>query len=238
MTPSPDQSELPFGPTVHPLVTAGAKTPIVPPTGSELADRAGHHPRRARRPRARLPGGGRGQRDRAGRGPAGGARPTPSTAASTTYVYASQPNPDPTFNAHQPGDMRHRPLRPQGAHRHARRVRRRRAPGRHGDHQPAAPDRVPQPRRAHRRRQARRRRHRRRRQPARRLRPHDRHPLARHARSGRPRRCSSRAQCGALPRRRRCTRAPTIRSPRSPTSTRRSTPTCCCTTWATASRTA
>ena len=30
--------------------------------------------------------------------------PTPSTGASTTYVYASEPNPDPTFNAHQPGD--------------------------------------------------------------------------------------------------------------------------------------
>jgi len=29
LTPSPDQSALPFGPTVHPFVTAGATTPIV-----------------------------------------------------------------------------------------------------------------------------------------------------------------------------------------------------------------
>ncbi len=31
LTPSPDQSSLPFGPTVHPLLAAGATTPIVPP---------------------------------------------------------------------------------------------------------------------------------------------------------------------------------------------------------------
>ena len=31
LTPSPDQSALPFGHTVHPYVTAGATTPIVPP---------------------------------------------------------------------------------------------------------------------------------------------------------------------------------------------------------------
>ncbi len=31
LTPSADQSKLPFGHTVHPLLTAGAKTPIVPP---------------------------------------------------------------------------------------------------------------------------------------------------------------------------------------------------------------
>ncbi len=33
ITPSLDQSKLPFGNTVHPLLSAGAKTPIVPPDG-------------------------------------------------------------------------------------------------------------------------------------------------------------------------------------------------------------
>lgn len=33
VTPAKDQSRLPFGHTVHPLVAAGAKTPIVPPEG-------------------------------------------------------------------------------------------------------------------------------------------------------------------------------------------------------------
>ena len=31
LTPSPDQSELPWGPTIHPFVVAPAMTPIVPP---------------------------------------------------------------------------------------------------------------------------------------------------------------------------------------------------------------
>src|SRR5262249_7128579 len=33
VTASPDQSKLPYGNTVHPLMTAGATTPIVPPVG-------------------------------------------------------------------------------------------------------------------------------------------------------------------------------------------------------------
>lgn len=101
LTPSSDQSELPFGPTVHPFVTAGATTPIVPPAGVSnvrVTSRIGP------------PVLGRGyleavedseiQRVAALQA----ARTDAIHGIVNTYVFASQPNPDPTFDAHQPGD--------------------------------------------------------------------------------------------------------------------------------------
>jgi CxxC motif-containing protein (DUF1111 family) len=101
LTPSADQSALPFGPTVHPFVTAGAITPIGPPGGNSsvrITSRIGP------------PVLGRGyleavadseiQRVAA----AEAARTDAIHGVVNTYAYASQPNPDPTFNAHQPGD--------------------------------------------------------------------------------------------------------------------------------------
>jgi CxxC motif-containing protein (DUF1111 family) len=100
LTPSADQSELAYGHTVHPFVTAGATTPIVPPADPAV--------RVTNRLGPSVLGRGyleaiedseieRGAAAEAARGDA-------IHGTVNTYVYASQPNPDPTFNAHQPGD--------------------------------------------------------------------------------------------------------------------------------------
>ena len=101
LTPSPDQSLLAYGHTVHPYATAGATTPIVPPADPRVrvTNRLG--------PSAL----GRGYMEavadseilrvaaeQAARGDA-------IHGTANMIPYGSQPNPDPTFNAHQPGDL-------------------------------------------------------------------------------------------------------------------------------------
>jgi CxxC motif-containing protein (DUF1111 family) len=101
LTPSPDQSALPWGPTVHPFLTAGASTPIVAPAGDasvRITNRIGP------------PVLGRGYLEAVADSEIQrvaaleAARTDAIHGVVNTYAYASQPNPDPTFNAHQPGD--------------------------------------------------------------------------------------------------------------------------------------
>ncbi len=101
LTPSADQSELPWGPTVHPFVTAGATTPIIPPTGVSnvrVTTRLG--PSVLGRGYLEAVEDSEIQRVAA----AQALRTDGIHGLVNTYTYASQPNPDPTFNAHQPGD--------------------------------------------------------------------------------------------------------------------------------------
>jgi CxxC motif-containing protein (DUF1111 family) len=101
LTPSPDQSELAYGHTVHPFTIAGATTPIVPPADPAV------------RVTTRLgpPVLGRGYMEAIDDSEilrvaaAQAARPDAIHGAVNQVVYASQPNPDPSFNAHQPGDV-------------------------------------------------------------------------------------------------------------------------------------
>jgi CxxC motif-containing protein (DUF1111 family) len=105
LTPSPDQSALPWGPTIHPFTTAGATTPIVPPDST-----APNAPTVRVTTRVGPPVMGRGymeavedseiQRVAALQA----ARTDAIHGIVNSYTYASQPNPDPTFNAHQPGE--------------------------------------------------------------------------------------------------------------------------------------
>ena len=137
ITPAADQSKLPYGHTVHPLMAAGAHD----------ADRAARR-RSAVKVTIRLgpPILGRGyleavldsEIERVAAA-AGRSAPTASTAASTTSP--TRRSPTRTRVSRAPAGRRgDRALRAQGAHRHRRRLHRRRPPGRHGDHQPAAPD--------------------------------------------------------------------------------------------------
>jgi CxxC motif-containing protein (DUF1111 family) len=100
ITPSPDQSKLAFGPTVHPLCTAGAHTPIVPPDDPSVRVSLRMGP----------PILGRGyleaiedaeilrvEAEQAARGDG-------VHGHVNHVVYASEPNPDQTFNAHRKGD--------------------------------------------------------------------------------------------------------------------------------------
>jgi CxxC motif-containing protein (DUF1111 family) len=102
ITPSPDQSELEYGPTVHPLMTAGATMPIVPPAGAtniRVSTRVGP------------PVFGRGymeaiQDSEIERVAAEQATRTDGIHGRVNHVtYASQPNPDTRFHTHQPGDI-------------------------------------------------------------------------------------------------------------------------------------
>jgi CxxC motif-containing protein (DUF1111 family) len=101
VTTSPDQSKLPFGQTVHPLCAAGAKTPILPPDDPSVRVTF----------RVGPPVLGRGyleavldseilrvEGEQAGRDDGIHGR-------ANHVVYASEPNPDPTFNAHRKGDQ-------------------------------------------------------------------------------------------------------------------------------------
>ena len=101
LTPSADQSELGFGPTVHPHVTAGATTPIVPPSDPNvrLTNRLG--PSALGRGYLEAVEDSEIQRVAALQAARGDA-----IAGTVNLVtYDSQPNPDPTFNAHRPGDL-------------------------------------------------------------------------------------------------------------------------------------
>ncbi|HVT07060.1 MAG TPA: di-heme oxidoredictase family protein [Polyangia bacterium] len=102
LTPSPDQSALPWGPTIHPFVTAGATTPIVPPAGNtsvRVTTRVG--PSVLGRGYLEAVADSEIQRVAALQA----ARTDAIHGIVNTYVFASAPNPDPTFDAHQPGDV-------------------------------------------------------------------------------------------------------------------------------------
>ncbi len=102
LTPSPDQSALPWGPTIHPFVTAGATTPIVPPPDNpnvRVTTRVG--PSVLGRGYLEAVADSEIQRVAA----AQAARGDAIHGIVNTYVFASQPNPDPTFDPHQPGDV-------------------------------------------------------------------------------------------------------------------------------------
>jgi CxxC motif-containing protein (DUF1111 family) len=101
ITTSPDQSKLPFGNTVHPLLAADAKTPIEAPDDASVLVTI----------RVGPPIIGRGYleavaeseilrvaAEQASRGDAIHGR-------VNHVVYKSEPNPDPTYNDHQTGDM-------------------------------------------------------------------------------------------------------------------------------------
>lgn len=102
LVPSADQSKLPFGNTVHPLVTAGATLPIVPPPGDpsvKVSTRLGP------------PVLGRGYLeaiadDELVRVAAEQAGRSDGIHGRVNHaIYRSQPNPDPTFDRHKPGDV-------------------------------------------------------------------------------------------------------------------------------------
>lgn len=102
VTPAPDQTRFAFGHTVHPLMEAGAKTPIVPPAGDadvKVTTRVGP------------PILGRGyleaitdaEIERVAAEQA--ARADGIHGRVNHVIYASQPNPVTAYHAHQPGDM-------------------------------------------------------------------------------------------------------------------------------------
>ena len=101
VTPSADQSLFPFGHTVHPLLAAGATTPIMPPTNApnvKVTIRVGP------------PILGRGYMEAVEdseieRVAAEQAARADMIHGRVNYVtYTSQPNPDTRFHTHQPGD--------------------------------------------------------------------------------------------------------------------------------------
>jgi CxxC motif-containing protein (DUF1111 family) len=100
LTPSADQSALPYGHTVHPFTAGGATTPILAPADPSV------------RVTTRLgpPVLGRGFIEAVADSEIQAAAAAQALRADAihgivnTVVYASAPNPDPTFNAHQPGD--------------------------------------------------------------------------------------------------------------------------------------
>jgi CxxC motif-containing protein (DUF1111 family) len=101
VTPSADQSLFPYGHTVHPLLAAGATTPIVPPTNApnvKVTIRVGP------------PILGRGYMEAVldaeiERVAAEQAARADAIHGRVNYVtYTSQPNPDTRFHTHQPGD--------------------------------------------------------------------------------------------------------------------------------------
>ncbi|APR80961.1 Putative thiol oxidoreductase with 2 cytochrome c heme-binding site [Minicystis rosea] len=101
VTTAPDQSKLPWGNTVHPLVTAGASTPITPPDDPNVIVSI----------RVGPPIVGRGYMEAID--DAEILRVAKEQASRTDgihgrinqVVYGSEPNPDPTFNAHRKGDV-------------------------------------------------------------------------------------------------------------------------------------
>ncbi|HVU50819.1 MAG TPA: di-heme oxidoredictase family protein [Polyangia bacterium] len=100
-TPSPDQSLFPYGHTVHPLLAAGATTPIVPPADApnvKVTIRVGP------------PILGRGYLEAVDDSEIQRVAAEQATRADAIHgrvnyvMYASQPNPDTSFHQHQPGD--------------------------------------------------------------------------------------------------------------------------------------
>jgi CxxC motif-containing protein (DUF1111 family) len=102
LTPSPDQSELPWGPTVHPFVVTPAVTPIVPPTDPTSPVRVTNRLGPSVLGRGYMEAVEDSEIQRVAAAQA--MRTDAIHGIANTYTYASQPNPDPTFNAHQPGD--------------------------------------------------------------------------------------------------------------------------------------
>ncbi len=102
VTPSPDQSKLPYGPTVHPLVVAGATQPIVPPEGDpsiRVTLRVGP------------PIMGRGYMEAVADSEIERVEAEQAARADAIHgrinrvVYASEANPDTRFHTHQKGDV-------------------------------------------------------------------------------------------------------------------------------------
>lgn len=101
LTPAADQSLLPFGHTVHPYATAGATTPIVPPADPSVRVTTRLGPSVLGRGYMEAVADSEIQRvaaEQAARGDA-------IHGTVNLVPYDSAPNPDPTFNAHQPGDL-------------------------------------------------------------------------------------------------------------------------------------
>jgi CxxC motif-containing protein (DUF1111 family) len=101
LTPAADQSALPYGHTVHPFTTAGATTPIVPPADPAVRVTTRLGP--SVLGRGYLEAVDDSEIERVATAQA--ARTDAIHGTINRVVYASQPNTDPTFNAHQPGDM-------------------------------------------------------------------------------------------------------------------------------------
>lgn len=109
LTPAADQSLLPFGHTVRPLLAADAKTPILAPSSDAGADAGGAHVRVS--VRVGPPIFGRGYMEAISDGEI--ERVAAEQAARTDGVhgrvnrvkYASQANSDRSFHAHAPGDL-------------------------------------------------------------------------------------------------------------------------------------
>jgi CxxC motif-containing protein (DUF1111 family) len=101
ITTAVDQTKLPFGHTVHPLLAAGAKTPIVPPMDPSVLVTI----------RVGPPILGRGYMEAVddaaivALAEEQAKRPDAIHGRVNHVVYASEPNPDPTFNSHKKGDM-------------------------------------------------------------------------------------------------------------------------------------
>ena len=103
VTPSADQSALPFGHTVHPLFAAGGKSPVVPPTDAALNVKLST--------RVGPPILGRGYVEAVldseiERVAAEQAKRTDGIHGRINHVvYASEPNPDTRFHTHRKGDV-------------------------------------------------------------------------------------------------------------------------------------
>jgi CxxC motif-containing protein (DUF1111 family) len=101
LTPAADQSELAYGHTVHPFTAAGATTPILPP--SDPAVRVTSRLGPSVLGRGYLEAVEDSEIERVAAAQA--ARTDAIHGTINLVAYGSQPNPDPTFNPHQPGDM-------------------------------------------------------------------------------------------------------------------------------------
>jgi CxxC motif-containing protein (DUF1111 family) len=101
LTPAADQSELTYGHTIHPFAAAGATTPILAPADPAVRVTTRLGPSVLGRGYLEAVEDSEIERVAA----AQAARTDTIHGTVNQVVYASQPNPDPTFNAHQPGDM-------------------------------------------------------------------------------------------------------------------------------------
>jgi len=100
VTPDPDQSELPFGHTIHPFTAGGAQKPILAPSASNIRLSARFGP----------PVLGRGYLEAILDEEIVAVAAAQANASGSIHgrinhvVYASQPNADTRFHSHQPGD--------------------------------------------------------------------------------------------------------------------------------------
>jgi CxxC motif-containing protein (DUF1111 family) len=100
LTPAADQSELAYGHTIHPFMAAGATTPILAP--ADPAVRVTNRLGPSILGRGYLEAVEDSEIERVAAAQA--ARADAIHGTINRVVYGSQPNPDPSFNAHQPGD--------------------------------------------------------------------------------------------------------------------------------------